>query len=82
MFAPAHGTQLIMQGHAFLNAFGTKDGIGDGLTPRNIIDNLPHVDYNDLKYELGQYVQLHVQKNYEYHEEPNNRSHCIESEEY
>jgi len=24
------------------------------------IDNLPHVDYNDLKYELGEYVQLRV----------------------
>ena len=28
--------------------------------PRNIIDNLPHIDYNDLKYEFGQYMQLHV----------------------
>ena len=31
-----------------------------GLTPRNIIDNLPHIDNNDLKYEFGQYVQLHI----------------------
>ena len=52
--------EIIMQGNEFLNAFGTKDDIGDGLTPRNIIDNLPHVDYTDLKYEFGQYVQLHV----------------------
>ncbi len=52
--------ELIQQGNEFLNAFGTKDSVADGLTPRNIIDNLPHVDFNDLKYEFGQYVQLHV----------------------
>ena len=54
--------EIIKQGNAFLNAFGSKDSVGDGLTPRNIIDNLPHVDYNDLKFELGQYVQLHIQE--------------------
>ena len=52
--------EIVKQGNEFLNAFGTKDSISDGLSPRNIIDNLPHVDYNDLKYEFGQYVQLHV----------------------
>jgi hypothetical protein len=52
--------ELVKQGNEFLNAFGTKDSISDGLSPRNIIDNLPHIDYNDLKYEFGQYVQLHV----------------------
>ena len=52
--------ELIEQGNAFLNAFGTKDNMAQGLSPRNIIDNLPHIDYNDLKYEFGQYVQLHV----------------------
>ena len=52
--------ELIQQGNEFLNAFGTKDSVADGLTPRNIIDNLPHVDFNDLRYEFGQYVQLHV----------------------
>ena len=41
--------ELIKQGNEFLNAFGSKDTIADGLSPRNIIDNLPHVDYNDLK---------------------------------
>ena len=30
------------------------------MTPRNIIDNLPHIDFKDLLYEFGQYVQLHV----------------------
>ncbi len=54
--------ELIAQGNTFLNAFGSKDGVGNGMTPRNIIDNLPHIDYNDLKYEFGQYVQLHIQE--------------------
>ena len=54
--------ELITQGNAFLNAFGSKDEVGQGMTPRNIIENLPHVDYNDLKYEFGQYVQLHIQE--------------------
>ena len=49
-----------MQGNAFLNAFGTVDSVANVLSPRNIINNLPHIDYNHLKYEFGQYVQLHV----------------------
>jgi len=52
--------EIVKQGNEFLNAFGTKDSISDGLSPRNIIDNLPHVDNNNLKYVFGQYVQLHV----------------------
>jgi len=52
--------ELVMQGNMFLNAFGNKDLLDDGLSPRKIIDNLPHVDYNDLKCEFGEYVQLHV----------------------
>ena len=52
--------ELVKQGNKFLNDFGKKDSVSDVLLPRNIIDNLPHVDYNDLKYEFGQYVQLHV----------------------
>ena len=52
--------ELILQGNEFLKEFGSNDTLGDGLSTRNIIDNLPHVDYNDLKYEFGQYVQLHV----------------------
>jgi hypothetical protein len=52
--------ELIKQGNTFLNAFGSEDTIAPGLTPRNIIDNLPHVDYNDLKYEFRQYVHLHL----------------------
>ena len=52
--------EMVDQGNEFLNAFGTKDSVAAGLTPRNIIDNLPHIDFNDLKYEFGQYVQLHI----------------------
>ena len=52
--------ELVKQGNEFLNAFGNEDSLATGLSPRNILDNLPHVDYNDLKYEFGQYVQLHV----------------------
>lgn len=54
---------IVRQGNEFLNAFGSEDSYGPGLTPRNIIDNLPHVDYNHLQYELGEYVQLHVTEN-------------------
>lgn len=53
--------ELVKQGNEFLNAFGNDDCLANGLSPRNIIDNLPHIDYyNDLKYEFGQYVHLHV----------------------
>jgi hypothetical protein len=52
--------ELVKQGNEFLNAFGSEDSVAPGLTPRNIIDNLPHIDYNDLKYEFGQYVHLHL----------------------
>ena len=52
--------ELVKQGNEFQNAFGTEDSVSDGLSPRNIIDNLPHVDYNNLKYEFGPYVQLRV----------------------
>ena len=51
---------LFKQGNTFLNAFGSKDLRADCLMPRNGIDNLLHVDYNDLEYEFGQYIQLHV----------------------
>ena len=51
---------LVKKGNEFMNSFGTKDSVSDGLSPQNIIDKLSHVDNNDLKYEYGQYVQLHV----------------------
>jgi hypothetical protein len=54
--------ELIQMGNTFLNAFGSKDSIASGLSPRNVIDGLPHVDYNDLKFEFGEYVQLHVEQ--------------------
>ena len=52
--------ELVKQGNVFLNAFGNKENVAAGLTLRNIIDNLPHIDCNDLKYEFGEYVQIHV----------------------
>ena len=52
--------EIAKQGNEFLNAFVTKYSVSDGLSPRNIIDNLPHVNYNYLKYDFGKYLQLHV----------------------
>ena len=54
--------EIIKQGNSFLNAFGNAENLANGLTPRNIIDNLPHVDYNDLTYEFGEYIQLHLEQ--------------------
>ena len=49
-------------GNTFLNAI--EEGCaGDELIPRNIIDNLPNIDCNDLKYETGEYVQIHTSNN-------------------
>ena len=52
--------ELVTYGNTLLNAFGPSDAIAGNLSPRNIIDNLPHINYNDIKYEFGQYVQLHI----------------------
>ena len=52
--------ELFKQVNEFLNAFGNKDSVSDGLLTRNIINILPHVHYKNLKYEFGQYIQLHV----------------------
>ena len=54
--------KLITQSNTFLNAFLDGTDVGKGLTPSNVIDNLPHVSTNDIKYEFGEYVQLHVTK--------------------
>ena len=56
--------ELVKQGNLFLNDFGTKDNIADGMTLRNIIDNIPHIDCNDLKFEFREYVQLHITKQF------------------
>ena len=44
----------------YLNAFPSKNGISQTLTPRNIIDALPHLDYNMLTLDFGTYVRLSV----------------------
>ena len=51
---------MIKTGVVFLNAFGSAQRTDNGMSARNIIENLPHVDHNDLKHEFGEYVQLHV----------------------
>jgi hypothetical protein len=51
---------IIKTGVVFLNAFGSADRTDKGMSARNIIENLPHVDHNNLKHEFGEYVQLHV----------------------
>ena len=51
---------IIKTGVVFLNAFGSADRTDKGMSARNIIENLPHVDHNHLKHEFGEYVQLHV----------------------
>ncbi|CAJ1944994.1 unnamed protein product [Cylindrotheca closterium] len=51
--------ELITQSNTFLNAFGSAQH-ESGPSPRNLVDNLPHIDYNNLKYKFGEYVQLHV----------------------
>ena len=56
--------ELVKQGNTFLNAFGSDESSRNGLSPRNIIDDLPHINYNDLKYEFGEYVQLHTTENF------------------
>ena len=44
--------EIILQDKNFLNFTGIKDNVTDGLSARNIIDNLPHINYNDLKFEF------------------------------
>ena len=56
--------ELVKQGNEFLNAFGSKENSGSGLSPRNMIDDLPHIDYNNLRHEFGEYVQLHTTENF------------------
>ena len=52
--------EIITQANEFLNVFGNENNIAGGMTLRNIINNLPHIDFKDLLYEFGQYVQIHV----------------------
>ena len=35
------------------NAFPTKAGILKTLSPRNIVEGLPNIDFANLKYEFG-----------------------------
>jgi len=40
------------------NAFPTKAGISNTLSPRNIVQGLPNIDFATLKYEFGEYGEL------------------------
>ena len=40
------------------NAFPTKAGISNTLSPRNIVQGLPNIDFANLKYEFGEYGEL------------------------
>ena len=53
---------LIRYSVMILNAFPSKSGISTTLTPRNILDGLPHLDYNHLNTQFGSYVQLRVDR--------------------
>ena len=40
------------------NAFPTKAGISKTLSPQNIVEGLPNIDFANLKYEFGEYGEL------------------------
>lgn len=41
-----------------LNAFPSSAGISETLSPRNIVQGLPNIDFAQLKYEFGEYGEL------------------------
>ena len=41
--------EVVNQGNQFPNDFGTKSSISDRFSIRNIINNITHADYNNLK---------------------------------
>jgi hypothetical protein len=42
------------------NAFPSDHGVSNTLSPRNLIENLPYLDYNSIKIPFGSYVQVAV----------------------
>lgn len=54
---------IVKTANKFLNAFGNGNQFTQGLTARNVMDNLPNVSCNDIKHELGEYVQVHTANN-------------------
>jgi hypothetical protein len=42
------------------NAFPADHGVSDSLSPRNLVDNLPNLDYQSIKIPFGAYCQLAV----------------------
>ena len=51
--------EIVTMGNTFLNAIEEKCA-SDVLATRTIIDNLPHIDYNNIKYKTKEYVQIHT----------------------
>jgi hypothetical protein len=51
---------LIRKVILILNAFPGEHGFSDTLSPQNIIENLPHLNYNSIKIPFGSYVQMAV----------------------
>ena len=42
------------------NAFPADHGVSDTLSPRNLIENLPHLDFNSIRLPFGAYAQVAV----------------------
>jgi hypothetical protein len=51
---------LIRKATLIQNAFPGEHGVSDTLSPRNIIDNLPNLDYHSIKIPFGAYAQVAV----------------------
>jgi Cobalamin biosynthesis protein CobT (nicotinate-mononucleotide:5, 6-dimethylbenzimidazole phosphoribosyltransferase) len=42
------------------NAFPSEHGVSNVLSPRNLVDNLPNLDYNSIKIPFGSYCQIAI----------------------
>jgi hypothetical protein len=49
---------VIIDSHQGLNQFPAKNGVSQTMSPLTIMTGKPSPDYNDLKLELGSYVQV------------------------
>ena len=61
-----YSRRINLASNVFLNGYACNKNIRNGIIPKNIIpsrnaiDCLPRADYNDLKREFSQHIQLHV----------------------
>lgn len=44
------------------NAFPSDHGVSDNLSPRNLVENLPNLDFHSIKIPFGSYAQVAVDK--------------------